>query len=140
MSPTTNRLRETAARFTERYSEPRGDAGAAIQREVMGANIGVNGYTTIAQADRLARVLRLRRGMRLLDIGAGNGWPGIRLARETGCRVVLADLPRPALLVASRRALKQRIAARLQAVQSTATALPFAPASFDAISHTDVMC
>jgi 2-polyprenyl-3-methyl-5-hydroxy-6-metoxy-1,4-benzoquinol methylase len=136
----TKRERDTAKRFTQRYGERRGEAGAAIEREVIGVNVGLNGYTTVAQAERLARELRLRAGMRLLDLGAGNGWPGLHLAGTTGCHVVLADLPRPALVKASTRARRERLARRSNAVQATATSLPFAPESFDAIVHTDVMC
>ncbi len=136
----TKRERATANRFTERYRERHGDAGRAIEREVIGVNVGLNGYTTVAQANRLARELRLRPGMRLLDLGAGNGWPGLHLAKTTGCRVVMADMPRPALASAVARARRSRIGRRSQAVQATATALPFVRATFDAIVHTDVMC
>jgi len=111
-----------------------------MEIEVLGASVGINGYTTVAQANRLARELRLGPGMRLLDVGAGNGWPGIYLAKATGCHVVLADMPRPALESAVRRAVRRRVARRCQAVQMTATSLPFAPASFDVVVHTDVMC
>jgi 2-polyprenyl-3-methyl-5-hydroxy-6-metoxy-1,4-benzoquinol methylase len=136
----TKRLRETTHRFTERYQEQRGDAGAAIQREVIGAELTVNGYTTVAQANRLGRELRLRAGVRLLDLGAGNGWPGVHLAKATGCEVVMADLPRPSLKRALGRARRLRLIRRAGAVQATATMLPFQPATFDAIVHTDVMC
>jgi methylase of polypeptide subunit release factors len=136
----SKRERATAERFTQRYGESHGDIRKTIEVEVIGASVGVNGYTTIAQADRLARELRLGPGMRLLDLGAGNGWPGIYLSKATGCRAILADVPRPALASALRRSQRQRIARRVGIVQSTATALPFAPASFDAIVHTDVMC
>jgi SAM-dependent methyltransferase len=136
----SKRERETAKRFTQRYSERYGDAGRAIEREVIGFNVGLNGFTTVAQADRLARELRLRPAVRLLDLGAGAGWPGLHLAKTTGCRVVLADMPRPALASAVARGRRLRIGARSQAVLATASALPFAPASFDAVVHTDVMC
>jgi SAM-dependent methyltransferase len=136
----TRRDQDTAGRFTQRYAEFRGDAGRAIEREVIGVNVGINGYTTVAQANRLGRALRLRRGMRLLDLGAGNGWPGLHLARTSGCDVVLADVPRPALRSALRRSQRAGPRRRANAVQATGTALPFAPSSFDAIVHTDVMC
>jgi 2-polyprenyl-3-methyl-5-hydroxy-6-metoxy-1,4-benzoquinol methylase len=136
----SNRARTNAVRMNQRYSEGLGDVGRAMALEVFGANIDVNGYTTVAQANRLARALRLRRGVLLLDVGAGAGWPGLQIAQITGCSVVLADLPRPALARAVRRARREQLSRRGQAVQMTATALPFVPASFDAIVHTDVMC
>ena len=140
MKKLTRREHERARQFTERYGERGGAAGLAIEREVIGENVGLNGYTTPAQVDRLARELRLRRGTALLDLGAGRGWPGVRLAKQTGSAVVLADVPRPALKSALGRARRERIAGRCSVVQMTANALPFAPDSFDAIVHTDVMC
>jgi 2-polyprenyl-3-methyl-5-hydroxy-6-metoxy-1,4-benzoquinol methylase len=136
----SNRERTNADRFNQRYSEGRGDVGRAIVLEIFGANIDVNGYTTVAQAERLARALKLRAGMRLLDVGAGAGWPGLRIAQSTGCAVVLADQPRPALLRALRHSHRDHLERQCQAVQMTATTLPFAPRTFDAIVHTDVMC
>ena len=137
---TSTRERTNADLANKRYGEDHGDVGRAMAQEVFGANIDVNGYTTVAQADRLARALRLRRGMRLLDVGAGAGWPRLHIVQATGCDVVAAELPRPALARAVRGARREQLHGRCQAVQATATALPFAPASFDAIVHTDMMC
>jgi 2-polyprenyl-3-methyl-5-hydroxy-6-metoxy-1,4-benzoquinol methylase len=140
MPKPSKRERTNADRFNQRYGEGRGSVGGAMAMEVFGANIDVNGYTTVAQAERLARALKLRPGMRLLDVGAGAGWPGLHIAKTTGCDVVLTDPPRPALVRALRHAVRQGLHRRCGAVQTTATALPFRPSTFDAVVHTDVMC
>src|SRR3989337_1702394 len=98
------RDKDTISRFHNRYSLPVTDAALAVEREVIGANVGASGYTTVAQADALIPELRLRPGTLLLDVGAGRGWPGLYLAQETGCRVVLADVPAPGLATALARA------------------------------------
>jgi cyclopropane fatty-acyl-phospholipid synthase-like methyltransferase len=107
---------------------------------VIGGDWGANGYTTVAQADLLARELGLRPGVRLLDLGAGRGWPGLHLAATTGCQVVLADVPIEGLLAAAARARREKLAARAAPVAASARGLPFSPAAFDAIVHTDVLC
>jgi cyclopropane fatty-acyl-phospholipid synthase-like methyltransferase len=133
------RGKDTAGRFHSRYSLPVTDAALAVEREVIGANVGASGYTTVAQADALAPELRLRRGMLLLDIGAGRGWPGLYLARKTGCGVALVDAPAPGLATALARADEAGVSARAYPVRAAAERLPFRSGTFDAVVHTDTL-
>src|SRR5262245_58853227 len=73
----TREERSTRQRFRDRYGEDRTEAVLRIERAVIGGDWGANGYTTIAQADLLGDALGLVPGMRLLDLGAGRGWPGL---------------------------------------------------------------
>ena len=92
------------------------------------------------QADQLAAALRLGPGVRLLDLGAGRGWPGLYLAVRTGCQVVLTDVPLEGLRQAMDRAQAEDVTDRAAAVVSSARALPFRAGTFDAVVHTDVLC
>ena len=127
------------SRFQNRYSLPVTDAALAVEREVIGANVGANGYTTVAQANALIPELRLRPGTLLLDVGAGRGWPGLYLARKTGCDVVLADVPAPGLATALARADEAGISNHAYPVRAAAEHLPFRARTFDAIVHTDTL-
>src|SRR3972149_5033743 len=98
------RDKDTISRFHDRYSLPVTDAALAVEKEVIGANVAASGYTTVKQADAPIPEPRLRPGTLLLDVGAGRGWPGLYLAEETGCDVVLADIPAPGLATAVARA------------------------------------
>lgn len=140
MKRSPKREHETASRFAERYARTGTPVFDVIEREVVGANVGLNGYTTVAQARRLARELRLTRDALLLDVGAGNGWPGLYIIGLTGCRAVLSDVPASAVQNAATRARRTRTARRCEIVRASASALPFQAGSFDAIVHTDVMC
>jgi protein-L-isoaspartate O-methyltransferase len=131
---------ELQARFDARYRAQAVAAGLATEREAVGSDYGNNGYTTLMQAADLAEHLALRPDDVLLDIGAGAGWPGLHLAKQAGCRVVLTDLVLPGMRQAVRRADDDGMAARTQAVVASARHLPFRPESFDAIVHTDVLC
>jgi cyclopropane fatty-acyl-phospholipid synthase-like methyltransferase len=85
----------------------------------------------------LAERLEIGPGQRLLDLGCGRGWPGAYIAERTGCTAVLTDVPKDALVSASQRyELREDVAI----VRSAGTELPFAPRSFDAVSHADVLC
>jgi len=132
--------RAAAALFAERYGRPGSDATRDLERLVIGSDFGANGYTTLAQADLLAERLDLGVGKSLLDVGAGRGWPGLYLAKTTGCSVVVTDLPREAMRTATSRAAEEGLSARARAVVASARDLPFGSASHDAVVHTDVLC
>jgi protein-L-isoaspartate O-methyltransferase len=110
-----------------------------LERAVLGSDYGANGYTPLAQVEMLVRALALKSGDRLLDIGAGCGWPGLHIAARTGCGVVVTDLPMPGMRRARERMAADTLASSA-AVVSTARHLPFRPDSFDAIVHADVLC
>ena len=131
---------DAAATFSERYGRPASDATRELERLVIGADFGANGYTTLAQADLMARMLRLRKGHLLLDVGSGRGWPGLYLAKAYECTVVLTDIPEQGLRTAQERAAVEGIAERSFAAVASARRLPFLAESFDAIVHTDVLC
>jgi hypothetical protein len=84
---------QAQALFQECYRNTPSLLAGQIERRIIGGDWGANGFTTMAQADTLARELGLSAADRLLDLGTGRGWPGLYLAAKTGCRVVLADPP-----------------------------------------------
>lgn len=129
----------TIRKMTERYGLAGGEVAAMIEREVIGGVFGANGFTTLAQARALIAPLRLRPGVRLLDIGAGRGWPGLFLAGETGCQTVLADVPFPGLRTAMDRRDELGLGGLVGICRATGTHPPFAARSFDALVHTDTL-
>jgi ubiquinone/menaquinone biosynthesis C-methylase UbiE len=131
---------DTIERFAERYRVVPSDAARLIEQAVIGGDWGANGYTTMAQADRLASELGLGPESVLADIGCGRGWPGLYLAARTGCKVVLSDVPKEALRIAKGRAISEELEPRVTVVCASAIQLPFASESFDAVVHTDVLC
>ena len=130
---------QALALFQERYRKTPSLLARQIEQRVIGGDWGANGFTTMAQADTLARELHLSAADRLLDLGSGRGWPGLYLAARTGCAVVLTDLPLEGLRVAANRAASEALA-RTGVVASAASGLPFRAGSFDVIIHTDVLC
>ena len=119
--------------FELKYTAARVRAARRIEEAALGQVVGVNGYTTVVQAQRLCEHLGLEAGATLLDVGAGRGWPGSYIAETTGCRLVSADVPWEALLAAKLRR-------ETDVVKACGESLPFRGDSFDAIVHTDVFC
>jgi len=128
---------ELLKRFSSRYGEEGTAAGRLVERRVIGANVGANGYTTLAQADQLIEALDLSPESHLLDLGSGRGWPGLHLAARTGCHAVLTDVPEAAVQTAQRRSADA--SDRVSVARASATHLPFAAGSFDAICHADTL-
>lgn len=112
----------------------------ALEREVLGCDFGGTSWTTKSQADKIPAALGLHSGTHLLEIGAGTGWPGIYLAQITNCEITLLDLPVNTLRDAQLRAAEENVKSQCRAVAASGAALPFASASFEAISHSDVLC
>ena len=89
----TRELNELACRLGKCAVLARSDAMRDLERSVCGCDYGSTSGTTRLEAERIAQLLELRPAAKLLDLGAGSGWPGLYLAQLTGCDVVLVDLP-----------------------------------------------
>jgi len=133
-------LNELACRFAQDAEFARSVAMRDLERSVCGCDYGGTSWTTRREAERITQLLELRPGTKLLDVGAGSGWPGLYLAHRTGCDVVLVDLPLAALRGAIERAAADGLSERCDVVAADGAALPFKDASFDALSHSDVLC
>jgi ubiquinone/menaquinone biosynthesis C-methylase UbiE len=126
--------------FARDYELGRSAAVRDLERSVLGCDYGGTSWTTRREAGRIAELLGLRPGVRLLDVGAGAGWPGLYLAQVTGCDVVLTDVPVVGLQIALERAAADGFEERCRAVVADGAKLPFRKSSFDALSHSDVLC
>ncbi len=126
--------------FAASYEVSNLPAMREVERTVLGCDYGGTSWTTSTQATQIVELLGLRQGLRLLDVGAGSGWPGLFLADTSGCDVTLLDLPVSALAKAIKRARSDGIDDRVDAIAASGSAMPIRNASFDAISHSDVLC
>ena len=111
-----------------------------IERSVCGCDYGGTSWTTQQEADRLCSILGLVPGMRLLEIGAGSGWPGLYVAQRSGCDLTMVDLPVEALRRAADRAVSDHLDGTCGFSVADAALLPFRSEQFHAISHSDVLC
>lgn len=130
----------STARFGAQYELAQSPPMLAVERVVCGCDYGGTSWATRAEAERLGPLLGLAAGRRLLDVGAGSGWPALFVARETGCDVTLVDVPLAGIRIAARRASADALSGTCWAAVADGAALPFADASFDAVSHSDVLC
>ncbi len=127
-------------RFEQAYANLQSAVMLSIERQVCGCDYGGNSWTTRDEAQRIGAMLGLRPGMRLLDVGAGSGWPGLYLAEQCGCDLAIVDLPLSGLKIAAERANRDQIPGKCWVACADATKMPFNDASFDALSHSDLLC
>ena len=119
--------------FELKYAATRARAGRRLEEAALGQSVGLNGYTTVTQAQTLCDHLNLKATATLLEVGAGQGWPGSHIARTTGCRLVSSDIPWDALLTV-------KLQNQSAVVNTRGETLPFRADSFNAIVHADVIC
>ena len=127
-------------RFEDVYERTKTATMQTIERQVCGCDFGGNSWTSKDQAEALIPVLGLKHSSNLIDLGAGAGWPGLYLAKKSGCSVTLVDLPEIGLQIAKQRAEEEGLADRVSIKIADAADLPFSVGSFDAISHSDLLC
>ena len=104
------------------------------------ATTGGTNWTARHEAQQAGELLQLGPGKRLLEVGAGSGWPGLYLASTTGCDVALIDLPFEGLKVAAERAASEGLAGNCWLAVADGTALPLSSGHFDVVIHSDVLC
>ena len=139
MAP-SRKERELRGEFARDYQLGQTQTMLEIESAVCGCKYGGTSWTTRSEAEEIGRLLGLTPGKRLLEVGAGSGWPGLYLAQITGCDLALVDVPHEALRIAAERAVTDQLASRCWIALADGAALPFADSSFDAISHSDVLC
>ena len=127
-------------RFSSRYETIKSDLLQQIERSNCGCDYGATSFATLEQVNDLGAMLGLGPNKRLLEVGAGSGWPGLYLAKETGCDVTLIDLPIEGLRIARQRAAADNLASVSTMAVASGTSLPFRQGWFHAISHSDVLC
>jgi demethylmenaquinone methyltransferase / 2-methoxy-6-polyprenyl-1,4-benzoquinol methylase len=80
--------------------------------------------------------LELGPDARVLDVATGTGAVALELVGQYGCSVVGVDRSPEMLAVARRRVAAQELAANIELLEGRAETLPFADASFDALTVT----
>ena len=80
--------------------------------------------------------LDLRPNARVLDVATGTGAVALEIVRQHGCSVIAVDRSADMLAVARARIAARGLASTVELHEARAEALPFADASFDALTVT----
>lgn len=131
---------ELRQQFGQFYSESRLPVNQRVELAVCGCCYGGVSWATRDEIDEVSAMLNLGPGDQLMDLGAGTGWPGLYLAQASGCDVVLTDLPHEGLVIAAERALSDGLRGAVHLAVADGQSLPCRAGSFDALTHSDVLC
>jgi SAM-dependent methyltransferase len=129
-----------SARWSSHVESP---TRAGIRREVYGdeypAEVDPRSFLTWTELRRIAAELRVGPGDSFVDLGCGQGGPGLWVARETGAALVGTDLSEVGIAHADARARLLGLTgrARFQTGDVVATGLP--DASFEGAMSVDVL-
>ena len=140
MANCTKAEREQIAKFDNFYQLSTYDVLRRIESHTCGCCYGGNSWTTKKQAGLMVQKLELSPRSSLIDVGAGAGWPGLYLSSISGCSLTLVDLPETGLKLAADRSIQDKISERVITLVADAAELPFKDQSFDAVSHSDLLC
>ena len=127
-------------RYHDRYEAAFSPLMLKIERQVCGCDFGASSYATRSEVEAAVADLDLRPESRLLDIGCGSGWPALYMVEKSGCRAVLTDVPETGLEFARNRAKSMGVDERIDAISVDAANTGLPGASFDVVTHSDVLC
>jgi len=112
-----------------------------VRKETYGEDFGQSSWVTAEEYRRFFRMLELRAGEHVLDVGCGSGGPALFLARETGCRVTGVDISKPGIeagqSLARQTGMQETVTFRQADVGEP---LAFVEGDFDVLVCMDVLC
>jgi len=108
------------------------DLPARYDRLAEVLSLGQNGKWRHELVRHIARV----KPARILDVATGTAGVAIAMAHETHAEIVGVDLSEPMLEIGRKRVYDADLDQRVRLQEARAEALPFADASFDAVSFT----
>ena len=128
-----------ASHYDANYANFQRTVYEQVRRDAFGEDIGQNSWLTASEQDRFISWLHLASGKSLLDVACGAGGPALRIAALTGCTISGIDVHEQAIANANSLAQQRGLDSADFRLIDAAQPLPFADASFDAITCIDAI-
>ncbi|MGI8771828.1 MAG: SAM-dependent methyltransferase [Acidobacteriaceae bacterium] len=117
------------------------DVYRQVRIDTYGEDLGQTGWTVVEESNQIPRLLALRAGSSVLEIGCGCGAYAVCLAQQVGCRVIGLDINAEGIRHGKELAATRHVTATVQFDQcDVARGLVFASETFDAVFSNDALC
>ena len=118
--------------YDAQYARFGTELAADIRREVYGADLGQQGWRTLAEQEEIVVLVGSHAGAHVLDIACGSGGPSLAIADRAGCRLTGLDIEPAGIEEAKRRALALGLQDRVDFVVADCSApLPLEDDAYD---------
>ncbi len=112
-----------------------------VRRETYEVDLGQTGWMTAGELESFGRLLFLKSGSRVLEIGCGAGGCAVHLARTAGIEVTGIDINEKGIQQAEELARASGVSSRAHFLcRDASKQLPFEDCSMDAIFSNDAVC
>jgi SAM-dependent methyltransferase len=126
--------------YDAQYARFGTELASEIRREAYGADLGQQGWRTLAEHEDIVKLVGPNAGAPVLDIACGSGGPSLAVAARTGCRLTGVDIEPAGVDEARRRALALGLQDRVQfVVADCSSPLPFGNEAYDVVVCIDAV-
>jgi ubiquinone/menaquinone biosynthesis C-methylase UbiE len=112
-----------------------------VRRETYGEDFGQTSWATTEESHEIPRLLELKAGSTVLEIGCGSGQYAVHIAESYNCHIVGLDLNAVGIRNARHLAEQKKLSSRATFQEcDVSQPLPFTNETFDSIFANDVLC
>ena len=117
------------------------DVYAQIRTETYGEDLGQTSWVTTRESNEIPRLLELAETSRIIEVGCGSGRYALRVAAQTGSRILGLDVNPYGIQTANALASTQGLESLVKFQECDASKpLAFDDGAFDAVFSNDVLC
>jgi ubiquinone/menaquinone biosynthesis C-methylase UbiE len=127
--------------YSSSYANYASEAYRQVRIETYGEDFGQTSWVTTEESEGIPKLLNLKPGSFVLEIGCGSGGYALHLVEKTGCHLVGLDINEPGIRNANQLAYTKGLSERVRFENcDVSTRLPFDDQIFDAVFSNDVLC
>jgi SAM-dependent methyltransferase len=127
--------------YNSSYANYEADVYRQVRIETYGEDLGQTSWVTPDESREIPKLLGLRSGAFVLEIGCGSGRYALQVAKSVGCCVLGVDINASGIDTANQLAKTRELTSQVRfELCDVSKNLPFKDQTFDAMFSNDVLC